>query len=235
VSDDHDRARVEVTGATEGEPFWLVLGQSHNVGWTATTDGDDLGEPVLVDGFANGWLVTPTGSEFTVDLRFAPQKRVDIAIVVSLIAAVACLLLLIRRPRKVVDAPSSLAEPYSSVLAYRYDGALPTRRIAIWTGVGVGLLGLVLAGPGVGVVIGVLAGIGARHEAFRRYLLLASPLALAVCAAYVIYIQVRWDPMASFEWPIEMRRPHPLGWLAVLLLIADVIVDRVWQARRTDE
>ena len=67
-------------------------------------------------------------------------------------------------------------------------------------------------------MIGVVAGIGARHEAFRRYLLLASPLALAVCAAYVLYIQVRWDPMPSFDWPIEMRRPHPLGWLAVLLL-----------------
>jgi hypothetical protein len=98
----------------------------------------------------------------------------------------------------------------------------------------VGLLGLVLAGPGVGLVLGVVSGIGARHEAFRRYLLLASPLALALCAAYVIYIQVRWEPTPSFEWPIEMKRPHPLGWLAVLLLVADVIVDRVWQSRRTD-
>jgi arabinofuranan 3-O-arabinosyltransferase len=231
---DHDRARVEVTGATEGEPFWLVLGESHNVGWTATADGEDLGEPVLVDGFANGWLVTPTSSSFEVDLRFAPQQRVDIAIIVSAAAAVLCLALLFRRPRTVVDAPSSLAEPYSSVLAYRYDGALPTRRLAIWTGVGVGLLGLVLAGPGVGLVLGVVSGIGARHEAFRRYLLLASPLALALCAAYVIYIQVRWEPTPSFEWPIEMKRPHPLGWLAVLLLVADVIVDRVWQSRRTD-
>ena len=53
--DDHDRADVQVTGATPGEPFWLVLGQSYNPGWTATVDGDDLGEPVLVDGFANGW------------------------------------------------------------------------------------------------------------------------------------------------------------------------------------
>jgi hypothetical protein len=31
-----------------------------------------------------------------------------------------------------------------------------------------------------------------------------------------------------------MDRVHPLGWAAVLLLVADVIVDRVWQARRTD-
>ncbi len=234
VSDDHDRAHVEVTGATPGEPFWLVLGQSHNVGWTATADGESLGEPELVDGFANGWLVTPTSESFDVDLRFAPQRRVDLAIVVSAIAALVCLVLLIRRPRVVVEAPSSLAEPYSSVLAYRYDGALPTRRTAVWTGVGVGVLGLVLAGPGVGLALGLVAGIGARHEAFRRYLLLASPVALAACAAYVIYIQVRWSPTPSFDWPIEMKRPHPFGWLAVLVLVADVIVDRVWQARRTD-
>jgi arabinofuranan 3-O-arabinosyltransferase len=234
VDDHHDRAEVRVTGATPGEPFWLVLGQSHNAGWAATADGEDLGEPVLVDGFANGWRVTPTAGRFTVDLRFAPQQRVNAAIALSAVAAVLCLALLARRPRVVVDAPSSLAEPYSSVLAYRYDGALPTRRRAVWTGIGVGLLGVVLAGPGVGVAVALLAGIGARHEAFRRYLLLASPLALAVCAADVIATQLRWAPEANFDWPIEMERTHPLGWLAVLLLLADVIVDRVWQARRTD-
>jgi hypothetical protein len=119
-------------------------------------------------------------------------------------------------------------------LAFRYDGALPTRRIAIWTGVGVGLLGLLLAGPVAGLGLGVAAGIGARHETFRRYLLLASPVALGLCTLYVLYIQTRWSPEPSFEWPIQMRRPHVLGWLAVLLLVADVIVDRVWQARRTD-
>ncbi|HEX6421414.1 MAG TPA: alpha-(1-_3)-arabinofuranosyltransferase family protein [Acidimicrobiales bacterium] len=230
----HDASTVRVTGAAPGEPFWLVLGQSHNAGWTATVAGESLGEPVLVDGFANGWLVTPTDDTFEVDLRFAPQRRVDLAIVLSALAALACLGLALRRPRPVVHAPSSLAEPYSSVLAFRYDGALPTRRVAVWTGAGVGLLGFVLAGPGVGLAVGLAAGIGARHETFRRYVLLASPLALAVCAAYVLYIQARWDPEPSLDWPTEMHRVHPLGWLAVLLLLADVIVDRVWQARRAE-
>ena len=234
TDDGHDRATVEVTGATPGEPFWLVLGQSHNPGWNATLDGDGLGEPVLVDGFANGWLVTPDADSFQVDMQFAPQQRVNVAIVLSLLAAVMCLVLVVRRPRVVVNAPSSMAEPYSSVLAFRYDGALPTRRIAIWTGVGVGVVGLLVAGPVVGVALGVAAGIGARHETFRRYLLLASPLALGVSALYVLYIQTRHSPEPSFEWPIEMRRPHALGFVAVLLLVADVIVDRVWQARRTD-
>jgi hypothetical protein len=230
----HDHSTVTVEGAEPGEPFWLVLGQSHNPGWTATVDGERAGEPALVDGFANGWLITPASASFQVELRFAPQQRVNLAIVVSLVSALACLALAVRRPRTVVNAPSSLAEPYSSVLAFRYDGALPTRRTALWTGVGVGLLGLVLAGPFVGIVIGLAAGAGARHETFRRYLLLGSPVALAVCALYVLYVQARWSPPPFFDWPIEMRRPHPVGWLAVLLLVADVIVDRVWQSHRSD-
>ena len=234
VDGDHDHTRVRVSGATPDEPFWLVLGQSHNPGWTATVEGESLGEPELVDGFANGWLVTPDSASFEVAMEFAPQRRVSVAIVVSLVAALGALALVVRRPRTVVAAPPAPAEPYSSVLAFRYDGALPTRRVAAWTGLGVGLVGTVLAGPGVGLVVAVAAGIGARHETFRRYLLLAGPVALGLCGLYVLYIQARWSPPPSFDWPIEMRRPHLLGWLAVLLLLADVIVDRVWQARRTD-
>jgi arabinofuranan 3-O-arabinosyltransferase len=235
VADEgQDRVEVEVSGATPGEPFWLVLGQSFNDGWTAGIDGQRLGDPELVDGFANGWQVVPDDESFVVDLRFAPQRRVDLAIAVSVLAAAACLLLTIRRPRPAIIAPSAMAEPYSKVLAFRYDGALPTMRTAVLTGVGVGLLGFVVAGPAVGLVVGGAAGLGARHETFRRWLLLASPLALGVAALYVLYIQVRHGPAPGFEWPIEMDRVHPFGWLAILLVVADVIVDRVWQARRTD-
>jgi hypothetical protein len=233
-SDNHDRATAKVTGATPGQPFWLVMGQSFNQGWQATVNGRSLGDPVLVDGFANGWLVTPDDASFTVDMRFTPQGRVDIAIWISLAAALGCLILIVRRPRTVVNAPASEAEPYSSVLAFRYDGALPSRRTAVWTGVGVFLLAWILAGPWVGLAVGIAAGIGARHETFRRYLLLASPIALGLCALYVLYIQARWNPTPSFDWPIEMRRPHPIGWIAVLVLVADAVVDRVWQKRRTD-
>ncbi|HEY7071174.1 MAG TPA: alpha-(1-_3)-arabinofuranosyltransferase family protein [Acidimicrobiales bacterium] len=234
TGDNHDRATAKVTGATPGQPFWLVMGQSFNQGWQATVNGRSLGDPVLVDGFANGWLVTPDDASFTVDMRFTPQGRVDIAIWISLAAALACLILIVRRPRTVVNAPTSEAEPYSSVLAFRYDGALPSRRTAVWTGVGVFLLAWILAGPWVGLGVGIAAGIGARHETFRRYLLLASPIALGLCALYVLYIQARWNPTPSFDWPIEMRRPHPIGWIAVLVLVADAVVDRVWQKRRTD-
>jgi arabinofuranan 3-O-arabinosyltransferase len=234
VHEGQDQVEVEVSGATPGEPFWLVLGQSFNDGWTASIDGERIADPELVDGFANGWQVVPDAKSFVVDVRFTPQRRVDLAIAVSAVAAAVCLMLTIRRPRAAVIAPSSLAEPYSKVLAFRYEGALPTMRTAVLTGVGVGLLAFVVAGPAVGAVVGTAAGLGARHEAFRRWLLLGSPLALGVAALYVLYIQVRHGPAPGFEWPIEMDRVHPFGWLAILLVVADVIVDRVWQARRTD-
>ena len=77
---------LTVSGATE--PFWLVLGQSHNAGWTATVDGERLDAPVLVDGYANGWEVGP-GETVEVHLEWTPQKVVDLALWASLLAVIA--------------------------------------------------------------------------------------------------------------------------------------------------
>jgi arabinofuranan 3-O-arabinosyltransferase len=230
-----DSVRVEVTGATEGEPFWLVLGQSFNEGWEAVADGETLEPPQLVNGYANGWRVVAPGESFTVNLSFTPQKRVNIALLGSLVAAVVALALVWRKPRLVAHYPTAMPEPYSPVLAYRYEGALPTRGKAVATGIGMFLVAWVLAGWVVALPVGIAAGVGCRHETFRRWLLLASPVCLAVAGVYVLYLQLRHAPMPSYDWPIEMRRAHPLGWAAVLVLVADVVVDRVWQARRSDE
>jgi hypothetical protein len=92
-----------------------------------------------------------------------------------------------------------------------------------------------MAGPVVGLAVGVAAGVGARYETFRRWLLLVSPAALSIAALYVLYIQFRHAPQPSYDWPLEMRRVHPLGWVAVLFLVADVVVDRVWLSRRSDD
>jgi hypothetical protein len=234
VAQDADHLRLSVTGATRDEPFWLVLGQSHNDGWTATLDGRTLPAPELVDGFANGWLVVPSEDSFAVDLDFAPQRRVNLALIVSGIAVLGCLLLLVRRPKRAVVAPSAMPEPYAHVLAFRYHGALPAVRTAWIAGLCVGLLGFLLAGLAVGLVVGAAAGFGARHEKFRRWLLLGAPAALGIAALYVLYIQLRHSPEPSFEWPLEMERVHPLGWLTVMLLVADVVVGRVWQSRSTE-
>jgi hypothetical protein len=86
-------ARLEVQGATR--PFWLVLGESLNAGWEASGPGGrSLGAPQLIDGYANGWYVTPPRSaSFIVTLRFGPQRMVTPAILVSGATLAVCLVL----------------------------------------------------------------------------------------------------------------------------------------------
>ena len=86
--------KLRVDDATA--PFWLVLGQSQNDGWKATVKGaGSLGSPTLIDGYANGWYVTPTGSgPIEITLSWTPQKVIWIAIGLSALALVGCLALL---------------------------------------------------------------------------------------------------------------------------------------------
>jgi hypothetical protein len=79
----HEGIRVDIQ-----EPSWLILGESWNKGWRAECDGRDLGEPEVVDGFANGWRVD-RGCR-NVAFTFGPQGVVNAAYVVG---GLGCLLL----------------------------------------------------------------------------------------------------------------------------------------------
>ena len=226
---------MEVSGATPGEPFWLVLGQSFNSGWSASIDGEGIGDPELVDGFANGWQVVPDADSFVVDLRFAPQTT--------------------RRPRHrrvgagrsgvpPADHPSAPTRDHRPVGPGRalLEGArLPLRRRPPHHAHG----GADRAGrrparvrrrrPGGGTAHrrgGRPGGaprdvppLAAAREPARPRASPPSTCSTSRCAT---------APAPGFEWPIEVDRVHPFGWLAILLVVTDVIVDRVWQARRTD-
>jgi arabinofuranan 3-O-arabinosyltransferase len=90
-----------VTAAAGQAPFYLVLGESNSAGWNASVvGGRHLGAPILIDAFANGWIIDPSSlgsavhhGTVSVVLTWQPQKRVDGALVVSLLAIVACLVL----------------------------------------------------------------------------------------------------------------------------------------------
>jgi hypothetical protein len=86
-----ERARLNV----QQRSAWLVLGQSWSRGWRATCRDasgrtTELGEPVPIDGFANGWRVGPACAE--VSFAFPPQK---LALVGYAVSAVVFLLLLV--------------------------------------------------------------------------------------------------------------------------------------------
>ncbi len=95
VSEHATSAQLTIAGVTRGTaPFVLVMGQSINPGWAATVNGRSLGSPVLVDGFANGWTIAPAtlgsalrGNQLDVQLRFTPQRGVNLALLVSALSS----------------------------------------------------------------------------------------------------------------------------------------------------
>ncbi len=104
---------------------YLVLRQSWNAGWRLSLDGHDLGPSVLIDGYANGWVVPPGAAARTFVMQWTPQHRVNIALILSAVAlvAVAGLILVARRhpaggwrtvapaPRWVLPAAVALGPP----------------------------------------------------------------------------------------------------------------------------
>jgi hypothetical protein len=115
-SADHGgRSGVEVD--VQG-PSYLVLGQSFDKGWRATCDGDDLGAPQVLQGYANAWPVDRGCRD--VAFRYAPQKVADAGYLISAVGCAALLALLgvgaYRRRRAAAavvppDDPAPLPEP----------------------------------------------------------------------------------------------------------------------------
>jgi hypothetical protein len=198
---------------TDGEPFWLVLGQSLSDGWKLqTSSGHSLGEPQLVDGFANGWLVKPgSAGTLRLELRWTPQRFVWWGLGLSAAAVVVCLALLVLTRRRRREDPGLVA---SSLLAspLRYVGAAPSLTSAVFAGLCVGAGAALASRPVIGLGVGLATVVASRVRTGRVLLTGGAPLALL--AAKV------------FEAP-------EMGWVAILLLGADLVVDHQWRTAAT--
>ncbi len=94
---------MDVEVGKTSEPYFLAIGQGYDSRWRATLeDGTDLGEPVVVDGYATGWYVDDT-SAHDIHVSYTPQRRANVAMLVSGVALVVALVLfltpLLRRRR----------------------------------------------------------------------------------------------------------------------------------------
>ncbi len=81
-----DRTHVEVKVTGTGSPFWLVLGQSQSKGWKASVKGGaSFGSSSLIDGYANGWLISgpATVGTHVFEMTWTPQEVVDVALLAS--------------------------------------------------------------------------------------------------------------------------------------------------------
>lgn len=232
VSSSPDHLQVALPAGVERGGTWLVLGQSHNAGWRASLDGRDLGPPELVDGFANGWRLPPGSGAATVSLRFEPQRRVDVALAISALAAVVALVLALRRPRQappVLEPEPVTIEPWAAgPLARR-----PPASVAV-LGVGVAAACALVVHPLAAVAIGLAAVAATRWPVARWAVRVAPAVLMAGAATYVVVWQLRFRIPTGAEWPGELERAHPVALAAVVLLAVGQIVDRRWSRTGPD-
>ena len=66
---------------------------------------------------------------------------------------------------------------------------------------------------------------GATRQVLRWLLALGAPAALALAGSYIVVQQWRRGYSPLLEWPAFFSRVHFVGWLAVVLLGADVLLE----------
>jgi hypothetical protein len=212
-----DGVRVQLTG-----PARLVLAESFNEGWRASCDGDDLGEPEVADGFANGWDVP--GECRAVEFRFAPQTAVNVG---YLLSGAACLLLLgylllrrrERRPivravprepgssglrRRPLAIAAAIALPLAAVVGFVFAlragaVAFPLLTLILWRGAALEHLlaaagGLLLVAVPVAYAVFPPDDLGGHNSSYATELLGAQWLAVA---AFVLLAIALWRMLAG--------------------------------------
>jgi arabinofuranan 3-O-arabinosyltransferase len=222
-------------------PFWLVMGQSLNAGFQAQVADADLGAPVLVQGYANGWHVDPAAMGAApgpqpVSVTWAPQRILWIAIAVSAFAVLITLVIAVRRRPATIDLHVAEPRPPSLTWPPLPIGARLSRRSGFVFGTG-GLAAAVLLLPTQGhlAAIPVVAGVAymtARHPRGRSLALAGAAVALGLSAAFVGIQQIRHRFPPDFSWPAQFEIANGLGMVALLLLAVQAARDAV--AAHTD-
>jgi arabinofuranan 3-O-arabinosyltransferase len=227
-----DSTVVHATIANPGHPFWLVLGQSQDPGWSATVSGGrSLGQPVLIDGYANGWYVDPKGLPATihVTMRFTPQSWVWAALVASGLGLLACSAIVAvtswrRRARRARRAGPARAEAPELVSPLDSGGRRPPWGTVAAASGACGLAAALVYTPWAGPPVAALAALALAVGRSRLVLTLGSAGLVGLCGLYEIVQQYRYRFPPVFEWPTFFHLGNDLGWLAVILLATDAVV-----------
>ena len=217
---------------------WLVLAQSHNRGWQAVADGTDLGEPVVIDGYANGWWLPP-GAETTVELRWTPQRLVDAALALS--AAFTALTIALAWKGRRTKPPSPADGPAKTAEATEYGPTLPQ---LIWPFIepqqdpqanppspkAIGAAALATATLAtftlpqwptwlpLTALLAAITAISLHWPRARPLPLAAAATSLAAAAAWIMISQYRFRHPPDFAWPQRFEEVNILGMLTILLI-----------------
>ncbi len=207
------RSRLSRTVTVEDCPkgCWLVLGEGLADSWSASTDAGSLGKPQLVDGGFNGWWIPPSAGPVAVSVHWTAQAPQTIALVLSALAVLACLVLMLldRRPATV---PAMRPPRFATG-----ERAVPPRRrwiaAAVWV-----LAAVLLVGPGWGLVAAVAAGVIVVAIGRPRLAGAVTLAILAVMGVVVVWVMRTEHPYPNAGWPVRFEWLHGLGLFAAVSL-----------------
>lgn len=229
---DHDDTNYALLVPGSPQDRWLVLGQSHNEGWAASSDGRSLGEPVLIDGFANGWLL-PAGDDVRVDLEWEPQRLVGRSIWLSAAMIVVALFLAFRGRRgERSDEPQRADGPAVPTLRpLPFLEKSPVMLPGPWFPAVVAGIGITVFAwlnlprlPGFAFGVGLLVVAALRFRTRWTMPALFAALALGLTSFAVMVAQRRFRYPPDFGWPQQFADLHVYGLLCLLFLAADYVV-----------
>jgi len=238
---------VSVTNSTQwssdatvkgtGRSSWLVMGQSLSPGWHATLNGKSLGEPTLIDGYANGWKIPaiPVGTTQQVSFVWTPQHVVNIAEILSLAGLLASLLLALWPVRKKLAQRKQFEDEkprYGSPLFY--EGANRSIKTSLIAGLVVGVLVGIFTLPLDGLLAFGLTVGGLRNHKARLLMLIGSVGGLALAGLSTAYQQHASIYPWNLSWPLHFGLANVASWVALGVLVVDGVVE-VLRTRRRDE
>jgi len=219
------RTQIDLSISKTNEPFWLVLGQSFSDGWTLKGADKTIAEsPVLINGFANGWLIDPPASK-TMDLSISwePQKTVWIALLISVISVIILLLLALRSLPDRTQAPSM---PRFSKSTRTSSRKLPIPN-AVLCSVSVLIFSLVNL-PNfllISLIVAFFFFLTLRQQIANYGLLLFSFLFMGLSSFMIVIDQIKERHPRDFVWPLFFERFHILGVISILFIAAAAFYD----------
>jgi len=166
--------QMEITIDAGGQ--WLVVNESFSEGWSAQSGGIDLGEPLLVNGYAMAWWI-PESVSGVVTLRWGPQRWVNLGLLIS--AAMTVGLIFLAAQRKGIKRE----EVISITMTPR--------------GASLIVLSTMLLG------LPALLAIPVRRCSKRVRLILAG-MVIVPMWLWTSVRQVRWDMPVDMRWPSSM-------------------------------